>query len=322
MNSGKNKMIIASCPLRVSLLGGSTDLEDFINHYGSGQVISFPVNLYTYVSINKRYDGKFLIQYSEIESVTEISKIKNDLVRVVLEYFNISTHITVALNADIPSHGSGLSSSSSFMIAMIKATSKFKEIELSDYEICELALQLERKFNPLVGRQDPLGCGLKGFKHLEFNHNKKTKITPFSNSYFKKFDLYLIPISEKGRKSTTILKSLDLKERKLIYDKVEKGIEYLNRKEYKKFNNLVLNSWEQKKKTSPLIITPNVTKLENKIKNTPIPLYYKLCGAGGGGYLLLIKEKTDNILQLGLLKENSYIKVNIDNKGIKTWKLS
>ena len=75
MNSGKNKMIIASCPLWVSLLGGSTDLEDFISEYGYGQVINFPVNLYTYVSINKRYDGRFLIQYSKTESVTKISDI-------------------------------------------------------------------------------------------------------------------------------------------------------------------------------------------------------------------------------------------------------
>ena len=184
MNSGKNKMIIASCPLRISLLGGSTDLEDFISKYSYGQVVSFPINLYTYVSINKRYDGKFLIQYSKTESVNKVSKIKNELVRTVLEYFNINTPITVALNADIPSHGSGLASSSSFIISMIKATSIFKNLELSDYEICELALELERKFNPLVGRQDPLGCGLKGFKHLYFKTNQKLKITPFSNLYF------------------------------------------------------------------------------------------------------------------------------------------
>ena len=299
-------MIIASCPLRISLLGGSTDLEDFISKYSYGQVVSFPINLYTYVSINKRYDEKFLIQYSKTESVKKISDIKNDLVRIVLEHFNVNTHITVALNADIPSHGSGLASSSSFIISMIKATSIFKNLELSDYEICELALELERKFNPLVGRQDPLGCGLKGFKHL----------------YFKKFDLYLIPISNNGRKSTSILKSLDLKKRKIICDKVEHGIKALNENSFTNFNNLVLDSWEQKKKTSPLIITPNIIELENKIKNLKIPLYYKLCGAGGGGYLLLISEKSNNISKFGLLKENSYIKINIDNKGIKTWKLA
>ena len=322
MNSGKNKMIIASCPLRISLLGGSTDLEDFISKYSYGQVVSFPINLYTYVSINKRYDGKFLIQYSKTESVKKISDIKNDLVRIVLEHFNVNTHITVALNADIPSHGSGLASSSSFIISMIKATSIFKNLELSDYEICELALELERKFNPLVGRQDPLGCGLKGFKHLYFKTNQKLKITPFSNLYFKKFDLYLIPISNNGRKSTSILKSLDLKKRKIICDKVEHGIKALNENSFTNFNNLVLDSWEQKKKTSPLIITPNIIELENKIKNLKIPLYYKLCGAGGGGYLLLISEKSNNISKFGLLKENSYIKINIDNKGIKTWKLA
>ena len=71
-------MLIASCPLRISLIGGSTDLEDFIEEYGYGQVISFPINLYTYVSINERYDDKFLIQYSKIESVDNILDIKND----------------------------------------------------------------------------------------------------------------------------------------------------------------------------------------------------------------------------------------------------
>jgi len=322
MNSGKNKMIVASCPLRVSLLGGSTDLEDFISEYGYGQVINFPINLYTYVSINKRYDGKFLIQYSKTESVNNISNIKNDLVRVVLEYFNINTPITVALNADIPSHGSGLASSSSFIISMIKATSVFKKLELSDYEVCDIALKLERKFNPLVGRQDPLGCGLKGFKHLCFKSNQKLKITPFDNLYFDKFDLYLIPITKNGRKSTNILKSLGLKERKSICDKVEQGIKFLEKSNFKEFNNLILDSWEEKKKTSSLITTSNVLELENKIKKLNTNLYYKLCGAGGGGYMLLIKPKSNNISKFGLLEKNSYIKINVDNRGIKTWKLN
>lgn len=321
MSFGKNKMVTASCPLRISLLGGSTDLEDHINFYGYGQVISFPANLYTYVSINKRYDGKFLIQYSKTESVKKISDIENHLVKVVLEYFEINTPVTIALNADIPSHGSGLASSSSFMIAMIKATSSFKGLELSDYEICKIALNLERKFNPLVGRQDPLGCGLKGFKHIYFKSDKTIKITPFSNTYFDKFDLYLIPISKNGRKSTNILKSLDLEKRKLICDKVDKGVKDLKNHEFELFNSLVLDSWEKKKKTSSLITTSEIVKLENKIKNINCPLYYKLCGAGGGGYMLLIKNKKYDLEKFGLLKKNSYIKINIDNRGIKTWTL-
>lgn len=318
MNIGKNKMIMASCPLRISLLGGSTDLEDFISYYKKGQVISFPVNLYTYVSINKRYDKRYLIQYSKTESVTKISDIKNDLVRIVLQYFNVDEYVTIALNADIPSHGSGLASSSSFIISLIKAVSVFKDIELSDYEICDIALELEREFNPLVGRQDPLGCGLKGFKHLFFTPDN-TKITFFTNDYFNNHNLYLIPISDNGRKSTNILKSLDLKERKAIYDKADYGIELLNTNNFTEFNSLVLDSWEQKKKTSPLITNTNALILEDEIKKSSIQSWYKVCGAGGGGYLLLIQEK--NTPKFGLLEKNSYIQVNIDNRGIRAWEL-
>jgi len=322
MSFGKNKMVIASCPLRVSLLGGSTDLEDFIQSHGYGQVISFPVNLYTYVSINKRHDGRFLIQYAETESVLRVSDIKNELVRIVLEYFNITTPITVALNADIPSHGSGLASSTSFMIAMIKATSVFKGLELSDFEICNIALKLERIFNPLVGRQDPMGCGLKGFKSLHFSDKHSISSHPFGNKYFKLFDFYLLPVSKNGRSSTNILKSLKIEERKPLLDKVVKGTKYLKEGDYIKFSELITESWELKKKTSPHIASDNVRLLEEKIKKIDKTVYYKLCGAGGGGYILLIKPKDVNITSLGILENNYYIDINIDNRGIKTWTLN
>ena len=279
MNFG-SKMIIASCPLRVSFLGGSTDLEDFIEEYGYGEVINFPINLYTYVSINKRYDGKFLIQYAKTESVKKVSDIKNELVRVVLEHFKVKTPMTVALNADIPSYGSGLAS-----------TSIFKGIEMDDYEICDLALLLERKFNPLVGRQDPMGCGLKGFKHLYFNLNGGVSINPIVSDYFKKHELFLIPISKNGRSSTDVLKSLNMSGRKSILKIVQSGFKHLNKN---KFNDL--------------------EKSLKKYKN----VYYKLCGAGGGGYMLIIKKNKNS---LDILQKNSYITINIDSRGIKSWEL-
>jgi D-glycero-alpha-D-manno-heptose-7-phosphate kinase len=317
MNFG-NKMIVASCPLRVSLLGGSTDLEDFIKEYGYGEVINFPINLYTYVSINKRYDGKFLIQYAKTESVNKVSDIKNELVRVVLEYFEVKTPITVALNADIPSHGSGLASSSSFIISMIKATSIFKGIEMDDYEICDLALSLERKFNPLVGRQDPMGCGLKGFKHLHFNINGGISINPIVSDYFKKHELFLIPISKNGRSSTDVLKSLNLTGRESMLKIVKNGFKHLNINKFKDFNQLILDSWEKKKKTSDLVSNSNIINLEKCLKKCK-DVYYKLCGAGGGGYMLIIKKNKNN---LDLLQKYSYININMDNRGIKSWELN
>ena len=312
-------MLIASCPLRISLIGGSTDLEDFIEEYGHGEVINFPVNLYTYVSINKRYDGKFLIQYSKTEFVDNISDIKNELVRIVLEYFNIKTPTTVTLTADIPSHGSGLASSSSFIISMIKAISMFKGIDMDDHSICNLALSLERKFNPLVGRQDPMGCGLKGFKHLYFNSNDTNSVNLLNSKYFDEHDLFLIPISNNGRSSTDVLKSLDLKGRESILEMVGRGSKYLQKNKFDGFNQLILDTWEEKKKTSNLITNSNVVGMEYLIKKHK-NLYYKLCGAGGGGYMLLIKERK-NKNDLDLLQKHSYINIHMDNRGIKSWEL-
>ena len=46
-------MFYASCPLRISLFGGSSDTPYFIEKYGYGSVISFTCDLKTYVTISQ-----------------------------------------------------------------------------------------------------------------------------------------------------------------------------------------------------------------------------------------------------------------------------
>ena len=46
-------MFIASCPLRVSLFGGSTDNPVFVERYGYGSVISFACSLKTYITLHE-----------------------------------------------------------------------------------------------------------------------------------------------------------------------------------------------------------------------------------------------------------------------------
>ncbi|MAH44027.1 hypothetical protein CL614_09995 [archaeon] len=309
-------MLVSSCPLRISLLGGSTDLEDFIEENNSGQVISFPVNLYTYVAINERHDDIFLIQYAKEESVSNISEIKNDVVKVVLEYFNVNSPLTITLTADIPSHGSGLAASSSFMISMIKVISSYKGLNLGDMEICNLALKLERQFNPLVGRQDTVGCGIKGFKHLFFNKKSNlSRIKLYNHSYFENFSFQLISAGQ-GRKSTDVLKSLQLDKRICLYEDVDAGDKSIQAGNYDELNSLILETWIKKKETSSLIVNSDVLKIEEKIKslmNSGV-VSYKLCGAGNGGYMLVVKQKDSSFDLPG-------INVNIDNRGLSLWNL-
>ena len=159
------KLIISSCPLRISLFGGSTDNPFFVEKFGYGSVISFSCNLKTYVTISQDRIGfnqdkhKYILNYSRREEVSTIEEIRNEVIRVVLEYFSMPP-VQVTLTSDAYSQGSGLASSSSYIISLIKACTIFLGIQMTQSEICKLAYELELKFNTYCGYQDPYGCGM------------------------------------------------------------------------------------------------------------------------------------------------------------------
>ena len=82
-------MFISSCPLRVSLFGGSTDNPVFVERYGYGSVISFACSLKTYITLHEdklgynNQGGKYVINYSKREEVNNVRKIKNELIRKI-----------------------------------------------------------------------------------------------------------------------------------------------------------------------------------------------------------------------------------------------
>ena len=168
-------MYVSSCPLRVSLFGGSTDNPYFVEKYGYGAVISFTCDLKTYITLHEDKVGynmqgnKYIINYSKREETEFIEEIQNEVVRGVLSHFDCLP-LTISMTSDAYSQGSGLASSSSYIINLIKGISMFKGINMTDIEICSLAYQLEREFNPYCGYQDPYGCGIGGFKRMETKH--------------------------------------------------------------------------------------------------------------------------------------------------------
>ena len=173
-------MYYASCPLRISLFGGSSDNPYFIEKYGYGSEISFTCDLKTYVTISQdkigfnKQKGKYLINYSKREEVDKVGDIKNEVVRTVLEYFKMPP-VQVTLTSDAYSQGSGLASSSSYTISLIKACCLFLDIAIKEHDVCKLAYKLERTYNPYCGYQDPYGCGVGGFKRIEFLHPSRIK---------------------------------------------------------------------------------------------------------------------------------------------------
>ena len=311
-------MYIGKCPLRISLVGGSTDLESFMEKYGKGSVISFPSNLFCYISVHKNNRGKYIVNYSKHEEVEKITDIKNDIARVVLEHFQVEETITMSFNTDIPEGGSGLASSSSYLIAAIKAVSLFINVNLSDFEICKLALLLERKFNPLTGFQDSFGCGIGGFKKIECFYKKDPVITFLkSNSFFSHYNLFLYDLKQ-VRKSTEILtsiKSNNCLELLQLVDEVEGQI---NNNLFSDFEKTFKKAWEIKKSSSSLITTKEIEDIEKKISSNSNCL--TLCVAGGGGFFLVFIDKNSSKEQLDFFKKHA-IEINICNHGVQGYKI-
>jgi len=207
-------MVVAKCPLRVSLVGGGTDLQKFIDYNGYGSVISFPCNLYSYISFFSDKNGmnavdkKYVIKYTKQEEPTSYEDIKNDVARVCLQYFNLP-HCQMSFHSDISSDGSGLASSSAYVIGAIQAIKEYYGIKLSIPDVCALALKLERQFNPLTGMQDVYGCGIGGVKRLQFYNDGRVKAKIFHETLIDDYDKYLIHTGI-SRSSTKIFRSGDV----------------------------------------------------------------------------------------------------------------
>ena len=292
-------------PLRISLAGGSTDLQEYLNKYGEGAVVSFTPNLYTYIIMKKSSDEYYKIVYSNVERVLTTQDIKNDIAREVLSYFDMPP-VEVIFTADIPSSGSGLASSSSYMVNMIKACLQFTKRSMSALEVGKLAIELERKFNPLTGYQDTWGCLLSGFKLMMFDKNGFAKHSPYSRRLFDWYDFYLVPTGV-TRSSTNVLETIDCDKVHVMAATTIEMDDALQTSHYSRVAKLISRGWIQKKLTSPSIVNEEISKLEDEFTNTKGIVTWRLIGAGAGGYFLVLTEK-DTYLQC------KHIKIDLHNE--------
>jgi len=283
-------MIISKCPLRISLAGGSTDLQIYLDKYKKGTVITFTPNLYTYITLKPSSTKYYRIIYSSIDNCLDPDEIKNDIAREVIKYFNLPP-VEVIFTSDIPSTGSGLASSSSYLISMINAALAFENKTLNKSELAELALKIEHTFNPLTGYQDIYGCVFGRFKKLDFDPTGLSNISYYETTLFESYDMYLIPTGV-TRSSTNILSSLDIDKIHNLMDSVNSLDNYIKDNEFNLIFKEINIGWELKKQTSPEVSNNKINNLENKLNNV---LAKRLIGAGAGGYFLIIVEKNKKI---------------------------
>jgi D-glycero-alpha-D-manno-heptose-7-phosphate kinase len=162
-------MIIARAPMRITFVGGGTDLKSFFQHE-SGAVVNAAINKYVYVTVNRKFDPGLRVKYSKTENVGTIDQIEHPLFREALRLVGITNHIEVTSHADIPSRGSGLGSSSSFLVCLLHALYAYQGKLKSPEDLARAAVHIERDIlGEHGGFQDQYIAAYGGLRYMEFH---------------------------------------------------------------------------------------------------------------------------------------------------------
>lgn len=289
------RMIITRTPLRISLLGGGTDVSSFYEKE-VGAVVSFAINKYIYVNVNKKFENSCRISYSVTENVASVKNISHDLIREILKKFGIENGIEIATIADIPGSGTGLGSSSALTVGMIKALS----MDIPKSTLAERAYEIEAgKCEHPVGKQDMYASAFGGMNMFTFTKNN-VDVQPIAleKEYFDYvFSHFLLLWTGITRNANNIL--IDQKRnfknggtieigKQLSKMAFEFGTEFANSTmDAERIGEYIGESWKLKRFLSDSVSNQRIDELYAAgIHNGAFG--GKLLGAGGGGFLLFI----------------------------------
>jgi D-glycero-alpha-D-manno-heptose-7-phosphate kinase len=171
-------MIISRTPLRMSFVGGGSDLPDFYRVHG-GAVLSTAIDKYVFVTANRKFDDGVRVAYSETEEVASAAAVKHPLVRAAMGLVGLGGGVEITTVADIPSRGTGLGSSSSFTVAVLQALYAFTGRHVSLPRLAEEACRIEIDIcGEPIGKQDQYAAAVGGLNLIEFNPDDTVAITP------------------------------------------------------------------------------------------------------------------------------------------------
>jgi len=291
-------LIITKTPLRLSLVGGASDLPEFFHQYG-GAVVSFAISKYIYVMLSKRFEGGIRVSYSITENVEEPEMLKHDIVREAI-IANEVKGVEVVSVADIPGGGTGLGSSSSFAVGLMLALNAYlgKPTNRHPCELAESAYYLERVLcgHP-VGKQDHYAAAYGGFNYFQFHKDDTVTVQPIrlgeANIGMMQHNMMLFWVG-KTRQADTILtnQAKGLKDNPFVYENaiamknLAIGLNSdLQNDNISSIGTFIGLNWQLKKDLAMGIAPKEINILCGKAMEAGAS-GIKLCGAGGSGFLL------------------------------------
>lgn len=289
-------MIISQTPLRISFVGGGTDLPSYYEK-SAGSVLSTTIDKYIYVIIKSRYDDAIILNYSKKEIVEHVDEIQHDIIREAMRKTGIHKGVEITTIADIPSSGSGLGSSSSLTVGLLNALYHYVGVSKNNHELAEEACEIEIKIlgNP-IGKQDQYAASFGGIKVYNFLPSGivTTETVRLSQSDLLFIESHMLLaytnvtrnandiLADQNKKTKDQSNLLQLNELARMPHLLKADLEAGS---FDSIGHLLKKNWELKKNLAAGIEISEINQLIEAGESHGA-LGSKILGAGGGGFVL------------------------------------
>ena len=338
-------MIVRSkAPLRLGLAGGGTDIADYYDLY-SGYVLNATIDMYAYCTIEPNDSGKIEIIAADLDQKEEYAACEKLLTspalplhtgiynRIVSDFQKRPLSFKMITYSDAPP-GSGLGSSSTMVVAIIKAYQEWLNLPLGEYDIAALAYRIEREDIGLSGgKQDQYAATFGGFNFMEFYENERVIVNPLRlkrwirNELEASLILYYTGVS---RDSANIIKEQiqnakkgDKNNIEIMHELKRQAVlmkEALLKGDFGGFSSCLSGGWLAKKKAAASISNSFLDglyqyALDNGAESA------KITGAGGGGFMMIYCNPCRRIGLINALKkrEGLVLTPSFTEIGTQAW---
>ena len=323
-------MIITRTPFRVSFFGGGTDYPLHYKEHG-GAVLSTSINKFCYIScryLPPFFDYQYLLRYHFREEVNKVSEIEHPSVRECLKYLKMSKGIEMVHTGDIPAL-SGIGSSSAFTVGFLHTLYALKGRMVTKRQLASEAIHVEQNLiKENVGSQDQVAAAFGGINKIEFGGSKEFFVRPITISdeklnYLQSCLMFFF--TGLTRKASEIVGEQirntpnKKKELQILSGMVGEATNLLDGSidNYEDFGKLMHEQWMIKRDLSSLVTTPKIDEIYNTALKAGA-IGGKLCGAGGGGFMILFAKPEAHSRIKEKLKDLLLVPINFEMMGSQT----
>jgi D-glycero-alpha-D-manno-heptose-7-phosphate kinase len=294
------RLVVTRTPLRVSFAGGGTDLAAFYEReYGA--VLSTAINKYIYVTVKRHgevFKERIRLNYSKSETVQRVEEVENNIARECLKFLEIEPPIYISTVGDLPA-STGLGGSSSFAVGLLNALHAYRGERVGAGQLAEEASHIEIDvLKEPIGKQDQYAAAFGGLNFFCFKPGGGVTVEPqrLTNGTLKTlFEHILMFWTGHQRDSSSVL----MEQKAKTGEKLESLLSMRGHAhqlqalfgnghaDLATFGRILDESWQMKRQLASTITTDQIDQWYAVAREAGAT-GGKLCGAGGGGFLLFV----------------------------------